>query len=73
LPAASFGFVLTNINSTSRGLEQVIDYQKVAKAQENFHIHYQDCYSFGVDKTFTINIKQMIVAQDAKHKQRTQL
>jgi hypothetical protein len=61
--------VLTNINSSSKGAEPVIDYQKAAKAQENFLLHCQDCYPFGVDTTFTIKIDQMIVAQDTQCKQ----
>jgi hypothetical protein len=68
-PATSSGSALTNISTASRGSEQVIDYHKAAKTQENFLLHCQDCYPFGVDETFTINIEQMIVAQDAKHKQ----
>jgi hypothetical protein len=68
-PATSSGSALTNISIASRGSEQVIDYQKAAKTQETFLLHCQDCYPFGVDETFTVNIDQMIVAQDAKHKQ----
>jgi hypothetical protein len=66
---ASTRSVLTNITSSSKGAEPVIDYQKAAKAQENFLLHCQDCYPFGVDTTFTIKIDQMIVAQDAQCKQ----
>jgi hypothetical protein len=61
--------VLTNISSTSKGTESVSDYQKAAKVQENFLLHCQDCYPFGVDATYTVNIEQMIVAQDAQCKQ----
>jgi hypothetical protein len=68
-PATSSGSALTNISTASRGSEQVIDYHKAAKMQENFLLHCQDCYPFGVDETFTLNIEQMIVAQDAKYKQ----
>jgi hypothetical protein len=56
---------LTNINTSSRGTEPVIDYHKATKTQENFLLHCQDCYPFGIDETFTVNIEQMIVAQDA--------
>jgi hypothetical protein len=35
--------VLTNISSTNKVAEAVIDYQKVAKAQKNFLLHCQDC------------------------------
>ena len=69
MPTRSSGFVLKNISTASRSSEQVINYHKVAKTQENFLLHYQDCYLFGVDKTFIVNIEQMIVAQDAKYKQ----
>jgi hypothetical protein len=31
---------LTNISSTNMGAETVIDYQKAAKTQENFLLHY---------------------------------
>ena len=34
--ATSSGYALTNISTTSRGFEQVIDYHKAAKMQENF-------------------------------------
>jgi hypothetical protein len=68
-PGTSSGSALTNINTGSRGTEVVIDYHKAAKTQENFLLHCQDCYPFGVDETFTVNIKQMIVVQDAKYKQ----
>jgi hypothetical protein len=61
-PATSSGSALTNISIANRGCEQVIDYHKAAKAQETFLLHCQDCYPFGVDETFTVNIEQMIVA-----------
>jgi hypothetical protein len=61
-PATSSTSLLTNISSISRSSEPMIDYQKPAKTQENFVVHYQDCNPFGVDETFTINIEQMIVA-----------
>jgi hypothetical protein len=60
-PTTSSSSALTNINTSSRGSEPIIDYHKTAKMQENFLLHYQDCYPFGVDVTFTVNIKQMIV------------
>jgi hypothetical protein len=41
--ATSFDLVLTNISSTNKVAEAVIDYQKVAKAQKNFLLHCQDC------------------------------
>jgi hypothetical protein len=68
-PATSSGSALTNISTGSRGSELVIDYHKAAKTQENFLLHCQDCYPFGVDETFTMNIEQMIVVQDTKFKQ----
>jgi hypothetical protein len=68
-PGTSSGSALTNMSTGSRGTEPVIDYHKAAKTQENFLLHCQDCYPFGVDETFTVNIEQMIVAQDAKYKQ----
>jgi hypothetical protein len=68
-PATSSESALTNISTASRSSEQVIDYHKAAKTQENFLLHCQDCYPFGVDETFTVNIEQMIVAQDAKYNQ----
>jgi hypothetical protein len=64
----SLGSVLTNISTGSRGIELVIDYHKAAKTQENFLLYCQDCYPFGVDETFIVNIEEMIVAQDAKYK-----
>lgn len=68
-PATSSGSMLTNINTASRGSKQVIDYDKATKMQETFLFHCQDCYPFGFDETFTVNIKQMIMARDAKYKQ----
>jgi hypothetical protein len=68
-PATSSGFALMNISTGSRGSEPIIDYHKAAKTQENFLLHCQDCYPFGIDETFTVNIEQMIVVHDAKYKQ----
>ena len=68
-PGGSSGSALTNLSKESRGPENVIDYGKAAKTQETFLRHCQQCYPFGVDATFEVNIDQMIVAQDAKHKQ----
>jgi hypothetical protein len=56
-PATSSGSALTNISTGSRGTKPVIDYHKVAKTQENFLFHCQDCYPFGIDETFTVNIE----------------
>jgi hypothetical protein len=69
MPVTSSGSALTNISTCSRGSEPVIDYHKATKMQENFLLHCQDCYPFGIDETFTVNIEQMIVTQDAKFKQ----
>ena len=68
MPAPSSGSTLTNISSTNKGLKPVIDYPKPAKIHENFLVHCQDCYQFGMDKIFVVNIEQMIVAQDAIYK-----
>ena len=59
---------LTNISIGSQGSKPAIDYQKFAKIQKNFLFHCQECYPFGIEATFTVNIEQMIVAQDAKYK-----
>lgn len=68
-PRGSSGSALTNLSTGSRGPEPVIDYEKAAKTQETFLRTCQDCYPFGVETTFSVNIDQMIVAQDARHKQ----
>ena len=70
-PRTSSGSALTNINTCNQAFEPVIDYQKAAKTQETFVRHCQECYPFGVEATFSVSIKQMIVAQDAKYKQDT--
>jgi hypothetical protein len=56
-PGTSSVSTLTNISTDSWGTEPVIDYHKAAKTQENFFLHCQDCYPFGVDETFIVNIE----------------
>jgi hypothetical protein len=41
-PTTTSRSALTNISTVSRGSEQVIDYHKAAKTQENFLLHCQD-------------------------------
>lgn len=60
---------MTNASTGSRAPEAVIDYQKAAKTQETFIRSCEECYPFGVEATFEVHIDQMIVAQDARHKQ----
>ena len=68
-PRGSSGSALTNLSTGSRGPKPVIDYEKAAKTQETFLCTCQDCYPFGVETSFLVNIDQMIVAQDARHNQ----
>ena len=68
-PGTSGGSALTNASTGSRAPEPVIDYEKAARTQETFLRSCEECYPFGVETTFEVNIDQMIVAQEARHKQ----
>jgi hypothetical protein len=68
-PGTSGGSALTNASTGSQAPEPVIDYEKAARTQETFLRSCEECYPFGVEATFEVNIDQLIVAQEARHKQ----
>ena len=65
-PATSSKSTLMTMSILGRYKSWVIDYEGVAKIQENFLIHYTWCYIFRLQTKYKVHINNMIVAEDKK-------